>query len=100
MFANKFFIVIFFICVLGQALIVQFGGAAFQVVGLDGAHWGIAIVVGFMSLPIGAVIRLIPDEIFSCLFLNLVTREKYFGGTQAAATSVYVTGNERLQWNE
>ncbi|OAD02217.1 hypothetical protein MUCCIDRAFT_126632, partial [Mucor lusitanicus CBS 277.49] len=61
--ANKFFIGIFFICVLGQVVIVQFGGAAFQVVALDGPHWGIAIVIGFLSLPIGVVIRLIPDDI-------------------------------------
>ncbi|KAG1057716.1 hypothetical protein G6F43_000466 [Rhizopus delemar] len=98
--SNKFFLAIFLICVLGQTVIVQFGGAAFQVVGLDGLHWGIAIVIGFMSLPIGAVIRLIPDEIFGFLFLNPATRERYLGGNQTRATSVYVTGNERLHWNE
>lgn len=69
-------------------------------VGLDGLHWGIAIVIGFMSLPIGAVIRLIPDEIFGFVFLNPATRERYLGGNQTRATSVYVTGNERLHWNE
>ncbi|KAI9359073.1 PMCA-type calcium-translocating P-type ATPase [Pilaira anomala] len=97
-FANKFFIVIFFLCVLGQVVIVQFGGAAFQVVPLDAAHWGIAIVIGFFSLPIGVVIRLIPDHIFGFLFRNPATREKYMG-EQASTPAVYMAGNERLPWN-
>ncbi|KAL9551497.1 hypothetical protein MBANPS3_004239 [Mucor bainieri] len=98
-FANKFFIGIFFICVLGQVVIVQFGGAAFQVVALDGPHWGIAIVIGFLSLPIGVVIRLIPDDIFGFLFFNSATREKYLGGHENSVPSVYVAGNERVPWN-
>ncbi|CAO3613454.1 unnamed protein product [Mucor fragilis] len=98
-FANKFFIGIFFICVLGQVVIVQFGGAAFQVVALDGPHWGIAIVIGFLSLPIGVVIRLIPDDIFGFLFFNSATREKYLGGNENSVPSVYVAGNERMPWN-
>ncbi|KAK4520697.1 Ras- protein RABG3f [Mucor velutinosus] len=97
--ANKFFIGIFFICVLGQVVIVQFGGAAFQVVALDGPHWGIAIVIGFLSLPIGVVIRLIPDDIFGFLFFNPATREKYLGGNENCVPSVYVAGNERVPWN-
>ncbi|KAI9251226.1 PMCA-type calcium-translocating P-type ATPase [Sporodiniella umbellata] len=99
-FANKFFIGIFFICVIGQCIIVQFGGTAFQVVGLDSVHWCISIIIGFMSLPIGAAIRMIPDELFGCLFLNPVTRQKYLGGNQTTETSVYVAGNERLSWKE
>ncbi|KAG1453737.1 hypothetical protein G6F56_007496 [Rhizopus delemar] len=77
--ANKFFIVIFLICGLGQVLIVQFGGPAFQVIALNGAHWAIAIVVGLLSLPIGVVIRMIPDNIFAFLFRNSETRMKYLG---------------------
>jgi Ca2+-transporting ATPase len=98
-FANKFFIGIFLICILGQVVIVQFGGAAFQVIALDGAHWAIAIVVGLLSLPIGVVIRLIPDDIFAFLFRDPVTREKYMGGNVNTVPSVYVAGNERLPWN-
>lgn len=92
-FANKFFLAIFLICVLGQVIIVQFGGPAFQVVPLDGAHWGIALVIGFISLPIGVVIRLIPDDIFGFLFVNEATREKYLG-SNAAEPTVY-SGNKR-----
>lgn len=83
---------------LGQVVIVQFGGAAFQVVPLDATHWAIAIVIGSFSLPIGVVIRLIPDHIFGCLFRNPATREKYMGG-QASTPAVYMAGNERMPWN-
>ncbi|KAI8368106.1 PMCA-type calcium-translocating P-type ATPase [Radiomyces spectabilis] len=78
--ANKFFIGIFIVCVAGQALIVEFGGAAFQVIRIDGPHWAIAILVGLLSLPIGVVIRLIPDNIFAFLFRDPTTRERYLGG--------------------
>ncbi|KAI9262706.1 PMCA-type calcium-translocating P-type ATPase [Sporodiniella umbellata] len=77
--ANKFFIAIFILCAVGQVLIVQFGGSAFQVVALDGPHWAIAIVVGLLSLPIGVIIRMIPDNFFAFLFYNSETRLKYLG---------------------
>ncbi|KAI8982515.1 PMCA-type calcium-translocating P-type ATPase [Pilobolus umbonatus] len=98
-FANKFFIFIFIICGVGQVAIVQFGGAAFQVVALDYKHWAIAIIVGLFSLPIGCVIRLIPDDIFAFLFRDPVVRERYLGGNENSVPSVYVAGNERLAWN-
>ncbi|KAI7882412.1 PMCA-type calcium-translocating P-type ATPase, partial [Lichtheimia hyalospora FSU 10163] len=60
---NRFFVAIFLITIIGQILIVQFGGSAFQTVPLDTMHWVLCILVGFMSLPVGALIRLIPDEI-------------------------------------
>ncbi|KAI8887494.1 PMCA-type calcium-translocating P-type ATPase [Backusella circina FSU 941] len=97
--ANKFFIVIFIICILGQAVIVSFGGAAFQVVQLDGIHWAISIIIGLVSLPVGVVVRLIPDDIFGFLFRNPATREKYLGGNTNVVPSVYVAGNERMPWN-
>lgn len=84
---------------MGQVVIVQFGGAAFQVIALDGAHWAIAIVVGLLSLPIGVVIRLVPDNIFGFLFRDPATREKYLGGNGNTVPAVYMAGNERLPWN-
>jgi P-type Ca2+ transporter type 2C len=50
-----------------QILIVFVGGAAFQVTRMGGREWGISIALGFASLPLGALIRLIPNgpcEIF------------------------------------
>ncbi|KAI9020969.1 PMCA-type calcium-translocating P-type ATPase [Phycomyces nitens] len=100
--ANKFFIGIFIVCVVGQCLIVQFGGQAFQVIPLNGPQWAIALVIGVLSLPIGVVIRLIPDDLFAFVFRNPVTRQRYMGNTMKHASlppSVYMADNERVAWN-
>jgi Ca2+-transporting ATPase len=47
----------------GQVLIIFIGGKAFNVVHLNSAQWAYSIILGFLSIPIGAVIRLIPDEL-------------------------------------
>lgn len=60
---NAFFIVIFFIMVGGQTLIVFVGGRAFNTVRLNGAQWAYSLVLGALSIPIGVIIRLIPDEL-------------------------------------
>ncbi|SCV70468.1 BQ2448_1862 [Microbotryum intermedium] len=57
---NMYFLVIFLIMVGGQALIVNFGGAAFQVVRIGARDWGISIILGLISLPVAVLIRLLP----------------------------------------
>ncbi|KAF9383337.1 hypothetical protein CPB97_006535 [Podila verticillata] len=64
---NNYFMIIFVIMVLFQAIIVQFGGAAFETEPLDGIQWLICILLGVLSLPVGVIIRLIPEEIFGPL---------------------------------
>ncbi|KAF2396601.1 calcium-translocating P-type ATPase [Trichodelitschia bisporula] len=59
---NFLFMAIMLIMIGGQVLIVFVGGAAFVVEKLTGAQWGISLVIGVLSLPIGALIRLIPDS--------------------------------------
>ncbi|CAO3621403.1 unnamed protein product [Cunninghamella blakesleeana] len=103
-FANKFFIFIFVLCVFLQAIIVNFGGAAFQVTPINGVSWAISILIGLIALPVGALVRLIPDEFFSFIFFTDRSRQRYLGtennkGTLAPPT-VYVTGNERVAWNQ
>ncbi|ORZ01385.1 PMCA-type calcium-translocating P-type ATPase [Syncephalastrum racemosum] len=90
--SNKFFIVIFFLCVICQAIIVNFGGVAFQVTRIGGPQWAIAIIIGMFSLPIGALIRLIPDHWFGFLFRNPVTRQRYLGEAPVVP-SLYMTGH-------
>jgi len=52
----------------GQTMIVFVGGAAFSVERIDGIQWAISIVLGFLSLLVGVVVRLIPDElILKCI---------------------------------
>lgn len=68
-FKNWFFIGIFFIMAGVQTLIIFVGGAAISVVKppIDGPQWGICIVLGAISIPIGVIVRLIPDEFVSAL---------------------------------
>ncbi|KAI7859489.1 hypothetical protein BDC45DRAFT_543407 [Circinella umbellata] len=61
---NKIFILIFFITLLGQFIIVECGGSALQTVPLSIKHWGVCLFIGVMSLPIGGLIRIIPDDLF------------------------------------
>jgi len=64
---NTYFMVIFVIMVVFQFLIIHFGGAAFDTEPLDGIQWLICIVLGTLSIPVGVIIRLIPEEIFGPL---------------------------------
>lgn len=60
----------------GQILIVFVGGAAFQIAKKDqsGGMWGIALVLGFLSIPIGVLIRLIPDSFVISLVPEFLKR--------------------------
>ncbi|KAJ1962050.1 plasma membrane calcium [Dipsacomyces acuminosporus] len=60
---NWFFITIVLISVVGQVVIVQWGGVAFQTTALGGKYWAFSLVAGALSLPIGLVLRLIPDQL-------------------------------------
>ncbi|KAI1317967.1 hypothetical protein EDD11_007489 [Mortierella claussenii] len=64
---NRYFMVIFVIMVVFQILIIEFGGAAFQTEKIGAVQWVICVVLGFLSLPVGVVVRLIPDETFGGL---------------------------------
>lgn len=57
---NWYFMIIFLIMVAGQILIVEVGGAAFAVTRLGGRDWGISLIIGAISLPIGALVRMVP----------------------------------------
>jgi len=52
-------------------LIVFVGGAAFQVTRVDGEIWGISLGLGFVSIPLGALIRLLPNGPFERAFSKL-----------------------------
>ena len=45
-----------------QVLICFFGGSAFDVTRIGAREWVISLTLGFLSLPLGALIRLIPNE--------------------------------------
>jgi P-type Ca2+ transporter type 2C len=54
-----------------QILIVFVGGAAFQVTGITGRDWGISLALGFVSIPLGALLRMIPNGPVERLFVKL-----------------------------
>ncbi|GAB7348486.1 hypothetical protein MBLNU459_g6893t3 [Dothideomycetes sp. NU459] len=84
---NIFFIVINTIMIGGQIMIIFVGGRAFSVTRLTGEQWGISLGLGAVSIPIGIVIRLIPDELISRLIPTWLKRK-----SQPAVT---ITDEER-----
>ncbi|KAF9484387.1 calcium-translocating P-type ATPase [Pholiota conissans] len=65
---NYFFMGITLLEIVVQVLIVFVGGAAFQVTPIGGREWGISLALGVVSIPWGAVIRLMPNGPFEKLF--------------------------------
>ncbi|KJZ69962.1 hypothetical protein HIM_10654 [Hirsutella minnesotensis 3608] len=76
---NWFFIAISAIMCGGQVLIIFVGGAAFQIAkdGQDAALWGIAIILGVFSIPVGIIIRLIPDGVTSALIPSFLKQREH-----------------------
>lgn len=73
---NWFFIVVTLLEIAIQILIVFFGGEAFRVTTLGGREWGISLAIGVMPLPLGALIRLMPNAPHKILFCKLRLLEK------------------------
>lgn len=71
---NWFFIGIIAIMIGGQIMIIFVGGAAIGVVRLNAAQWGYSLVLGAITILIGVIIRLIPDEVVMALLPEFVTR--------------------------
>lgn len=69
---NNIFMAILFITVVLQAIIVQFGSKVFHVPasGLDGYQWLTCIAIGFGTLPVGVLVRLLPDFDINLNFLT------------------------------
>ena len=90
---NFFFIGIQFIIIAGQIMIVFIGGAAFSVHRLNRAQWLYSVILGFLSIPVGVLIRLIPDELIRKLIPSWFVRK--------AAPKVLVSDEERqpYEWN-
>ncbi|KAF2862837.1 calcium-translocating P-type ATPase [Piedraia hortae CBS 480.64] len=67
-FKNWLFVIIMCVMIGGQLLIMFVGGwAVFQAETQTGWEWAVAIVLGFLTLPIGVLIRLIPDAFCAAL---------------------------------
>lgn len=74
---NWFFIAINVVMVGGQVMIMFVGGKAFNIdERLNAAQWAYSIILGFLSIPVGACIRLVPDELVSRLVPAYFKRSK------------------------
>lgn len=88
---NIFFIVIFFIMIGGQTMIIFVGGEAFKVTKLTGVQWAISIVLGALSLPVGMIIRMIPDSLIRRCIPAYFKRKR---------TPEVVVSDDDFQWNQ
>lgn len=68
---NYWFLGINAVMVGGQVLIIFVGGDAFQIKRLNGIEWALSIGLGFISIPFGALIRLIPNKWAEALVPNI-----------------------------
>lgn len=74
LFRNGYFIAIMVLIGGCQILIMFFGGAAFSIAHQTPAMWTTAIVLGSLSIPVGILVRIIPDEWVLKIFPSRVFR--------------------------
>jgi Ca2+-transporting ATPase len=74
---NWFFIGISTLMIGGQVIIVMVGGRAFDIARekQTPAMWAYAIILGFLSIPVGIIIRLIPDSLVAKLVPEFIKRK-------------------------
>ncbi|KAL2130649.1 hypothetical protein VTI74DRAFT_6112 [Chaetomium olivicolor] len=96
MIKNPYFIGISAIMCGGQVLIVMVGGEAFRIApeGQSAVMWGIAIVLGVLSIPVGVIIRLIPDELLESLIPESLKRK-----AQSKVPGVTVSDDDDERFN-
>ncbi|CCH45717.1 putative membrane protein [Wickerhamomyces ciferrii] len=75
LFRNYYFLAIAALIGGVQVMIMFVGGAAFSVARQTPAMWATAIICGLLSLPFGALIRIIPDEWVIKIFPTRVFRK-------------------------
>ncbi|KNE62166.1 calcium-translocating P-type ATPase, PMCA-type [Allomyces macrogynus ATCC 38327] len=78
---NKYFVAILLLTIILQVIIVELGGSAFHTVPLTFPQWLFCIGIGFLSIPMGALIRVLPDWFY----------------VEAPTDRVFLT-KERLRW--
>ena len=65
---NWWFIGINCIIIGGQVLIIFVGGVAIGVTPLNGIQWAVCLICAVITLPVGVLLRLLPDEYFAAVF--------------------------------
>ncbi|OAX32357.1 calcium ATPase [Rhizopogon vinicolor AM-OR11-026] len=88
MLSSWYFMTITLIEIAVQVIIVYIGGTAFQVTRIGGREWGISLALGFVSIPLGALIRLLPNRPFESLFILIHLLPKPEGGLPRVRSDV------------
>lgn len=74
---NRWFIGIQVIIIGGQIMIIFLGGKAFSVRCLDQpSQWAVSVLLGALTVPIGVMIRLIPDKLIFKVIMYVWPRAK------------------------
>ncbi|KAK1752290.1 hypothetical protein QBC47DRAFT_416759 [Echria macrotheca] len=68
---NKLFMLMMTMMVVGQVTIIFIGGAAFGVTRLNGRQWAVSLLIGFLSILVGILIRMFPDSCIGAM-INLI----------------------------
>ncbi|KAJ5379628.1 calcium ion P-type ATPase [Penicillium cosmopolitanum] len=75
--SNRWFILIQVIIIGGQIMIIFLGGQAFSVHCLDQpSQWAVSVLLGALTVPIGVMLRLIPDKVISRVIIYIWNRAK------------------------
>jgi len=99
LFRNWYFLIITLGIGAIQVMIMFVGGTAFSVVRQTGAMWGTAIICGMLSLPWGALIRIIPDEWVIKVFPTRAFRKlQYIAGF--SYLKFWSSKNKRVKLND
>lgn len=94
---NLWFMCIMLIEIGCQVLIIYVGGAAFSVKRMNGRDWGISIVAGFVSWPLGLITRWLPTKPLEDLLIKLKLmhdpNELPYNSSRSSEESL-------MEWNE
>ncbi|KAF1964661.1 hypothetical protein BU23DRAFT_630669 [Bimuria novae-zelandiae CBS 107.79] len=90
---NRFFLMITIIIIAVQLLLMFFGGKAINTVDLTAAQWGCSILMGATTLPVGILLRLIPNQWVSEPFYFL------FPGIRGKRKEIVVVSDYE-QWDD
>ncbi|EDO17614.1 hypothetical protein Kpol_1061p39 [Vanderwaltozyma polyspora DSM 70294] len=78
LFRNYYFIAIMTLIGVLQILIMFYGGIAFSIERQTREMWIVAILCGMLSLPVGVIVRIIPDDVVRALIpASLFAKFKY-----------------------
>jgi len=75
---NPYFAGVMVVMIACQILIIFVGGIVFSVTRLDGQQWFISIALGSLALPVGAIVRVIPNDFIRMFIPKCILRRRIY----------------------